>query len=34
MQERNRVQLDGKMLDIINAVEDERTRVAIRELAV
>ena len=34
MEQSTRVELDGKMLEIINAVEDKNTRDAIRELAV
>ena len=34
MEQSTRVELDGKMLEIINAVEDQNTRDVIRELAV
>ena len=34
MEQSTRVELDGKMMEIINAVEDQNTREAIKELAV
>ena len=34
MEQSTRVEMDGKMMEIINAVEDKNTREAIKELAV